>query len=64
MEQNTLNAEVLNSLRAQGLITETEVVYKEGDLFIAKDVVSNTRRIIEYRESVNETARGKRLLKG
>tara|TARA_A100001011_G_scaffold392400_1_gene479893 strand:+ start:6405 stop:6572 length:168 start_codon:yes stop_codon:yes gene_type:complete len=55
---------VLNSLRAQGLITETEVVYKEGDLFIAKDVVSNTRRIIEYRESVNETARGKRLLKG
>jgi hypothetical protein len=55
---------VLTTLRAQGVISETEVVYKEGDLFIAKDVVSNTKRIIEYRENVNEQVGGKRLLKG
>lgn len=64
MEQNTLNTEILNRLRTQGIITQTEVVYKEGDLFIAKDVVSNSRRIIEYKEAVNERAIGKRLLKG
>ena len=52
------------TLRAQGVISETEIVYKEGDLFIAKDVVSEAKRIIEYRENVNERVRGKRLLKG
>ena len=59
-----MNNEVLMTLRAQGVISETEIVYKEGDLFIAKDVVSEAKRIIEYRENVNERVRGKRLLKG
>ncbi len=64
MEQNTLSAEALKNLRVEGVISQTEIVYKDGDLFIAKDVVSNARRIIEYREAVNERAAGKRLLKG
>ena len=59
-----MTTEALTTLRAQGVISETEIVYKEGDLFIAKDVVSNTKRIIEYRENVNEQVGGKRLLKG
>ena len=59
-----MSNEALMTLRAQGVISETEIVYKEGDLFIAKDVVSEAKRIIEYRENVNERVRGKRLLKG
>ena len=54
----------MTTLRKQGIISETEVVYREGDLFIAKDVVSDAKRIIEYRENVNERLGGKRLLKG
>jgi len=46
------------------VITQTEVVYKEGDLFVAKDVVTNAKRIIEYRGSMVEGQSGKRLLKG
>ena len=64
MEGNTLPTEILNELRGTGVITATEVVYKEGDLFIAKDVVTNAKRIIEYRGSIHESQSGKRLLKG
>lgn len=64
MEQNTLSPTILNELRAQGIIAQHEVVYKEGDLFIAKDVVTNNRRIIEYRGPIQESQNNKRLLKG
>ncbi len=64
MEHNTLSTEILNELRSSGVITQTEVVYKEGDLFVAKDVVTNAKRIIEYRGSMVEGQSGKRLLKG
>ena len=64
MEQNTLPPTILNELRSQGVISKTEVVYKEGDLFIAKDVVTNAKRIIEYRGSIHENQDSKRLLKG
>ena len=64
MEHNTLSTEILNELRSSGVITQTEVVYKEGDLFVAKDVVTNATRIIEYRGSMVEGQSGKRLLKG
>ena len=64
MEQNTLSPTILNELRAQGVISQHEVVYKEGDLFIAKDVVTNNRRIIEYRGPIQESQNNKRLLKG
>ena len=64
MEQSTLSPMILNELRSQGVISPTEVVYKEGDLFIAKDVVTNNKRIIEYRSSMSENTNDKRLLKG
>lgn len=64
MDQSTLSPTILNELRSQGVISSTEVVYKEGDLFIAKDVVTNNKRIIEYRSSMSENTNDKRLLKG
>ena len=64
MEHNTLPPAILNELRTQGVISSTEVVYKEGDLFIAKDVVTSKKRIIEYRASIHEQQGSKRLLKG
>jgi len=64
MEHNTLSTSILNELRQKGVITETEVVFKEGDLFVAKDVVTSARRIIEYRGSLSEDNNSKRLLKG
>jgi len=64
MEHNTLSTAILNELRQSGLITATEVVYKEGDLFVAKDVVTNTKRIIEYKGTMHESQGSKRLLKG
>lgn len=64
MDHNTLSVSVLNELRQKGIISETEVVFKEGDLFVAKDVVTSVRRIIEYRGSMTENQGSKRLLKG
>jgi len=64
MDHNTLSASILNELRQKGIISETEVVFKEGDLFVAKDVVTDVRRIIEYRGSMTENQGSKRLLKG
>ena len=64
MGHNTLSANILNELRQKGIISETEVVFKEGDLFVAKDVVTDARRIIEYRGPISENQGSKRLLKG
>jgi hypothetical protein len=64
MEQGTLPPEILVELRAKGLISETEIIYREGDLYIAKDVVTNLKRIIEYGGPVREGRGDKRLLKG
>ena len=64
MEQGTLPPEILTELRGKGMISETEVVYREGDLYVAKDVVTGLKRVIEYGMSVREGRDGKRLLKG
>tara|TARA_A100001515_G_C4446949_1_gene168899 strand:- start:77 stop:283 length:207 start_codon:yes stop_codon:yes gene_type:complete len=65
------NDTVQKKLRATGLISNDEVLLKEGDLFIALNVVSQQRRIVPSNatllETINlktESSGNKQLLKG
>ena len=51
-------------LRAQGIITENEVVSKEGDLYVAVNVINNSRRIVNIDKTLLEGRDQKQLLKG
>ena len=57
--------EVNSQLRATGVITESEVVLKVGDIYLAYDVVTQNRRKINASHiMLSENASTKRLLKG
>ena len=65
------NDDVQKSLRSKGLLSNDEVLLKEGDLFIALNVVTQHRRIIPANsgllEALNlktESRSNKQLLKG
>lgn len=45
--ENVLDNKVLHALRNRGVINEQEVVINVGDLYFAKDVLTNEKRIIE-----------------
>lgn len=51
-------------LRAQGVIAENEVVSKEGDLYVAVNVINNSRRIVNIDKTLLEGRDQKQLLKG
>jgi len=51
-------------LRAQGIIAENEVVSKEGDLYVAVNVINNSRRIVNIDKTLLEGRDQKQLLKG
>ena len=53
-----------NNLRQRGVITENEVVMREGDLFVAVNVLNNDRRIITLDDKIIESKDRKQLLKG
>ena len=58
-----LEEDIQRDLRSRGLITENEVVTKQGDLYIAVNVVDNTKRVVNIDVTyLNESA--KRILKG
>tara|TARA_R110001592_G_scaffold350819_2_gene647279 strand:- start:2649 stop:2834 length:186 start_codon:yes stop_codon:yes gene_type:complete len=58
-----LKEDIQKSLRASGLITENEVVTKQGDLYIAVNVVDNSKRVIDIDKTyLNENT--KRVLRG
>ena len=64
-----LNDNVQTALRELGKITGQEVVKKQGDLYIAVNVLTNESRILEsdYQliESLSkDTNKNKRILKG
>ena len=63
MEENTLSNDELQRMRTAGIITENEVVVSQGDLFVAIDVVTQNRRVLE-KNSMTESIGKKRLLKG
>ena len=52
------------ALRAQGIISESEVVSKEGDLYVAVNVIDNSRRIVNIDKTLLEGRDHKQLLKG
>jgi hypothetical protein len=61
---NTLTNDTNNELRRLGIISKTEVALESADLFLAEDVITKSRRIIQLPVHLAETARGKRILKG
>tara|TARA_Y100000385_G_C13042116_1_gene615752 strand:+ start:1308 stop:1493 length:186 start_codon:yes stop_codon:yes gene_type:complete len=48
-------------LRANGIIAESEIAIKVGDLHVAQNVVTGIRRVISLSASVTET---KQVLRG
>jgi hypothetical protein len=63
MDENVLSNEDIQRLRQQGVITESEIATRQGDLLVAVDVVTQARRIIEA-GGVTESVSSKRLLRG
>ena len=55
---------IQETLRAQGIITENEVISKEGDLYVAVNVINNSRRIVNIDKTLLEGRDQKQLLKG
>lgn len=60
----TLTNEQLVALRTDGTITDQEVAIQEGDLVIAKNVVTQERRIIGKVAEVLVENTQRRVLKG
>lgn len=63
MGETTLPSEEIRRLRIEGVLSESEIAVVAGDLLIAVDVVSQSRRVIQN-ESIVESKGPKRLLKG
>ena len=62
MAEDTLPPNEIQSLRDQGILTENEIVLRQGDLLVAVDVLTQERRIIT--RLLPEGIPSKRLLKG
>jgi hypothetical protein len=69
--EKILSNNILVQLRANGLISEREVVISVGDLYYAKDVLSNQKRIVENaiidqinNITITENSNNKKILKG
>jgi hypothetical protein len=61
--ENYLTDAQQTQLRQQGVITMTEVVKRVGDLFVAEDVVTGSRRVVNLTTILPEST-GRRVLKG
>ncbi len=65
-----LSDNVQLALRELGKITEKEVVKKQGDIYVAVNVLTNESRILQNENSLIESLNGnqsiakKRILKG
>ena len=60
----SITNEQLTTLRMNGTITEQEIAIQEGDLIIAKNVVTEARRIIGTATEVLVESTNRRVLKG
>ena len=59
-----LSHEALIKLREANIISENEVAYAIGDKYIAEDVISKKRRIVEIPQNIIENKTNRRVLKG
>ena len=57
-----LNDDIINLLRQDKVIKREEVVLKEGDLFVAFNVVTQKRRVVEIPTSLLEVT-SRRILR-
>tara|TARA_B100000902_G_C26660435_1_gene598156 strand:+ start:200 stop:406 length:207 start_codon:yes stop_codon:yes gene_type:complete len=65
--ERVLENNMLIELRNNNIISSQEVVIQVGDLYFAKDVITDKRRVVELNNlntSINETKTNKQLLKG
>ncbi len=60
----SITNEQLLALRANGTITNEEIAIQEGDLIIAKNVVTEARRIIGTANEILVESTNRRILKG
>ena len=62
---NPLTDAQITTLRNEGVITDHEVAIVEGDLLVAKNVVSEERRILgKTTDIIKENVSTKQILKG
>lgn len=65
--ERVLENNILVELRNNNVISSQEVAIQIGDLYFAKDVITDKRRVIEIHNlhtKINETKTNKQLLKG
>ena len=62
MSETMVDNEMLRHLRKHGVIRINEVVFQVGDLYVAEDVVTKQRRIVENIDTV--IGEGRQILKG
>ena len=60
----SISNEQIAAMRASGQITDQEIAIQEGDLIIAKNVVTEARRIIGSANDVLTESTQRRVLKG
>lgn len=60
--KQALSSEQQQLLRNNKVIEQSEIVYQEGDLFIAEDVLSNTKRILNAAQILSESNKKQVLL--
>ena len=60
----SISNEQIAAMRASGKITDQEIAIQEGDLIIAKNVVTEARRIIGSANDVLTESTQRRVLKG
>jgi hypothetical protein len=64
MSEQVLTADQLLELRATGTISENEIALLEGDILLAKNVITQERRIIGKANDLLKESNQKRILKG
>ena len=62
MEQAALSKDILLELRQRGILSENEIAFYEGDLCVAKNVISGEKRLLNVEKTLLESKRT--LLKG
>ncbi len=61
-EKEEVSSAMLAEWRSNGIITSEEIVFKTGDLYVAENVITSTRRIIS--PPLSESTITRRVLKG
>tara|TARA_Y100000592_G_scaffold96296_1_gene164519 strand:- start:201 stop:395 length:195 start_codon:yes stop_codon:yes gene_type:complete len=64
MSEQIVGGTQLQDLRNQKIITENEIAIIEGDLILAKNVLTQERRIIGKKSEVIKESNERKILKG